>query len=689
MSAGGSRSLPSLRRLLLLSHIGLTLATVSVALLAGGMALRAALLQEGEARVEIAAVEALRRVEDSRRELGVVARLLSERPTLVRLIRQRRTAEAHEFLGTYARSARLDHVRIERGDELLIEIGTPPPQLGLEGLQFDHRGNVTWRVVTRGIDDLPGVRIWLGQKLPLRTLVTARDRPVAVDLWSPERVREPGAEINPHLASLRHVFATGQRELVTALPEYAALRLEPLRSREGEVVAVLSVGLPRSDVNQEIAGWFGLFALGLGTLAVLAALLSTRLSARISRPFAELAIASHRLGVGDLRTALPAAPRQRPLAEADALLRSLDSMRLNLLELSEREQARRRELDAILDGVDEGIIAIDAERRIQYANRRFGEMFPSTGLVGEFCGDVLAPESMDGRRRCEVDCPLLRARQQGTAQSTERCTGGGRLRNLVIHSNAPNGARQVAIVREESPAEASRSMRDAILANLAHEFQTPIAAQVAAIEMLRDHLADSTDPMARALVDSQYRGALRLSQLVENLLDSVRLDSGEMRLRREPVDLPTVVNDALTLMRPLLDQRDQRVIAELPGNERVVVGDPQRLVQIVVNLLANANKFAPDQSRIWLELLWGDRFVSLWVEDEGPGLPAFASKSDLFAPFRRSPSEEPVARGTGLGLAIVRALVEKHGGEIVVASPRHQKGARFGIVLPIAEANDR
>ncbi len=683
MKGKGARDLPSLHRLLLQSHLGLTLSVVSVALLVGGLALRAAMLQQGEAQVEIATVEAMTRIEDSRRQLGLVARLLGERPTLVRLLRQRQSAQAREFLETYARSARIDHIRIEQGDVQLIEVGRAPPMPAIEGLQLHPDDDTPWRVISRDYESLGGARLWLAQRLPSRALISERESPLTVALWSPDCLLNPTEPLTPLLTSLRHVLATGERELVTSLPEYAALRLEALRSREGDVVAVLAVGLPRTEVNRQIAGWFGVFALGLGALAVVSILLSARLSRRISQPFAELARASHRLGLGDLGSALPSASRQRPLAEADALLRSLDSMRLNLLELSEREQARRRELDAVLDGVDEGIVAIDAERRIQYANRRFGELFAEQELVGRFCGDVLQPEPVDGQRRCDVDCPLLRARQHGTAQQTERCLGGGRLRNLVIHSNASTGARQVAIVREETAMEASRSMRDAILANLAHEFQTPLAAQVAAVELLRDHLDDSPDSFAKRLVDSQYRGALRLSQLVENLLDSVRLDSGEMRLRRAPVELPNVVREALALMQPLLDQRDQQVIATLTDDPRIVQGDSQRLVQVVVNLLANANKFAPDQSRIWLELLWGDQFVSLWVEDEGPGLPPFASKADLFAPFRRSPSEEPIARGTGLGLAIVRALVEKQGGEVVVATPRHRNGARFGIVLPI------
>ena len=683
MKAESPKRLPTLNRLLLQSHLGLTLALVAVALLIGGWALRAALLDQATAQVEIAAINALRQLDDNRRELTVVARLLGERPTLTRLLRQKRIKEAEVFLDTYARSARLHHARIEQDGKILVETGTPPPQPGIEGLQFAAVDDTPWRVVGGQIEGQAGVRLWLSQKVPSRALVADRDSRLAVTLWSPDRLLAADANTDRALAALRHVLATGERELVTDLPEFAAVRMEPLRTREGDVAAVLSVGVSRDTVRREVAGWFGLLSLGVVGLAVLVAALSARLAGHISRPFAELASRSYRLGFGNLDAELPA--QQYSLAEADALLRNLEGMRVNLLHITERERARREELDGVLNSVDEGIVVLDGERRIRYANQQFQQLFDGQDVVGKHCSEVLHPNTGTENHRCDAECPLIRARQHGVAQVAELRLGDSRVHNLVMHSAFASDSRQVAIVREETPAEASRSMRDAILANLAHEFQTPLAAQVAAVELLRDHLRDSADGHARRLVDAQYRGVLRLSQLVENLLDSVRLDSGEMRLRREVVDLPGVVRDALALMQPLLDQRDQQIVASLPVPPRPIIGDAQRLVQVVVNLLANANKFAPDQSRIWLEVVWGDQYVSLWVEDEGAGLPPFANKADLFAPFRRSPNEEPSARGSGLGLAIVRALVEKHGGEVVVASPRHGSGARFGIVLPFAD----
>jgi K+-sensing histidine kinase KdpD len=286
---------------------------------------------------------------------------------------------------------------------------------------------------------------------------------------------------------------------------------------------------------------------------------------------------------------------------------------------------------------------------------------------------VLHPASANERSHAQPDGlpPLERY----------RATGGSRtltLRQLGV------GPRRLVVLREENALEAARAMRDRILANLSHEFQTPLSAQIASVELLRDHLQRSDDKVAMRLADAQFRGAMRLSQLVENLLDSVRIESGQMRLRSQPVDLAAVLEEAIELMQPLIDQRDQRVIADIrPGP--LFTGDGPRLLSVVVNLLANANKFAPDQTAIRIGTRWSADHVAVWVEDEGPGLPAAHRARDLFAPFRRAPDDEPDQRGTGLGLAIVHAIVTAHGGEVRV-DRAVERGARIGIVLPLRPA---
>ena len=677
-----------LSRLLVLSHVGLVLLLAALLLATGANTIHSAIQERAQAQATQAAADALARLDDQRRDVMVVAGLLTERPTLQGYLRANRRTAAGEFIDTFRQTARVDYLLVENDGHTFAEVGDAPPDRSRSGLQVGAGGNDFWLVEARAMPR--DARVVVARRLSGQALASGsaveRIRLHAIAALSRTPAGATGGTDVDVLDALRHVRATGIAESVGPIGDHAVLRIEPVREAPGaEVEALLAVSIPREVVTGDTLAWLAAFALGSLAVATIAASLAAWLARRIAQPFARLAMAAERLGVGDLETPIEVPATE--LAEPVALARGLDSMRRQVRALADQERRQRQELDAVLDGVGDGIVAVDATQAIRYANRSFLQLVgrPEADVLGMPFTEVLKPLPADNAAigQAPPPDPLQLARDNRISHTTGRYLVGGQPRRLVLRSTSPFGERQVAIIREETTAEAARAMRDAIVANLSHEFQTPLAAQIASVELLRDHLSAGSDPVAMRLVESQFRGALRLSQLVDNLLDSVRIESGEMRLRRERIDLVALVEDAVELMRPLTSQRDQHVVLTLPHGDRRLMGDPQRLSQVAVNLLANANKFAPDQSSIWVEVAWGEDTVSLWIEDEGPGLPPLARRADLFAPFRRAPDQEPSQRGTGLGLAIVRALVERHGGEVVLADPRHRKGARFGVVLPL------
>jgi signal transduction histidine kinase len=292
---------------------------------------------------------------------------------------------------------------------------------------------------------------------------------------------------------------------------------------------------------------------------------------------------------------------------------------------------------------------------------------------------VLKPRDQDGRRLCDVHCPILQARSDGTAKAVEQlAAGGGDLRTTVITSAAPVEGLQVQVIRDETELEAVRRARDSVLANISHEFRTPLAAQLASIELLLDGLDHMPRPQQRELVSSLERGTLRLTQLIDNLLESVRIESGQLAIRQQSVALAEVIEDAQALVGSLLAQRRQRLTVSLPEELPPVNGDKTRLTQVFVNLLANANKFAPEDSVIWVGAEASPGVVRAWVEDEGPG--PLAASEELFARFRRGGEPEPA--GLGLGLWLVKSIIERHGGS--VAFERTAAGrTRFTLTLPV------
>jgi signal transduction histidine kinase len=286
------------------------------------------------------------------------------------------------------------------------------------------------------------------------------------------------------------------------------------------------------------------------------------------------------------------------------------------------------------------VFAVDAQRNVRYLNPQAARMLgvEPAAAVGRFCGDVLRPCGADGQRPCETACPIIAARQAGKSQATELLeTSSGALRTVVITSAGLVDGLQVQVMRDETELEAVRRARDSILANISHEFRTPLAAQQASIELLRDGLADMPREKLEELVDSLQRGTLRLTRLIDNLLESVRIESGQLGIRRQPVELAQVVEDAQELIAGLLTQRHQALTVDIPGDLPLVQGDAQRLAQVVTNLLANANKFGPEGSEIVVGAASGDEGVSLWVEDAGPGVPDSGRGLDLRAllPLRR------------------------------------------------------
>lgn len=661
----------TLSRLLLTSHVGLVLLFAALLLASAVGTLRNAVQGQARSEAEDVAGLASRNLRDGLRELNVTADILADQPTLRFYLQRGQLTKARTLLERFHRTSTVPFLRVQTRGRLLSSHGDAPPQTA-PGLWFDAEGR-PWRVVEREIGGVDQARLIMAEPLSSRLMVNPNDADIRLRLHPLRLKPEP---TDPWRQALYRVSRSGEAETVDGLLGDAAVRLVPLREPTGQLSAVLVAEIGQPWVARRLLEWLAAFGLALLLTAVIAIAVAWYVAARIARPFTGLAQAAEQLGSGDLITPIPAPDTS--LAEPLALGRSLEDMRQRVGELTAAERRQRDELDAVLDGVDEGIVSLDAKRRILYANRQFSALLGEErdSLLGRGIDEVLLPLHSDTNEQ-STDTIRLAA--------PERFTPAGRIRPLSLRRLPASEARQIWLVRDENAAEAARGMRDRILANLSHEFQTPLSAQLAAIELLRDHLRAQGDDVATHLADAQYRGTLRLSQMVDNLLDSVRIETGEMRLRRQPLDLAVIVEEAIGLMRPLTDQRGQRIEADV-AHGPALIGDAQRLFSVVVNLLANANKFAPDDSTLWVDLQWSEDAVTLWVEDEGPGLPSGTSHSDLFAPFKRSPHEEPSQRGTGLGLTIVHAIVSAHGGEVRIAAAQRRSGARLGIVLPLKES---
>ncbi|WP_225410222.1 PAS domain S-box protein [Stigmatella hybrida] len=235
--------------------------------------------------------------------------------------------------------------------------------------------------------------------------------------------------------------------------------------------------------------------------------------------------------------------------------------------------------------------------------------------------------------------------------------------------------------REE--AEEANRLKDEFLATVSHELRTPLTAMLGWVQMLRMGTLPAAKH-ARAL-ETVERNARAQGQLIEDLLDVSRIMSGKLKLEVMPVEVSVVVEQALESVQPAAAAKGIRIQAALDSTGHVM-GDAQRLQQVVWNLLSNAVKFTAKGGRIQVLVERRDSSVDITVADTGRGIPE-KFLPHVFDRFRQADgSTTRSAGGLGLGLSIVRHLVELHGGTVQALSEGEGKGATFIVTLPMSVA---
>ncbi len=219
-----------------------------------------------------------------------------------------------------------------------------------------------------------------------------------------------------------------------------------------------------------------------------------------------------------------------------------------------------------------------------------------------------------------------------------------------------------------------------ILSVLAHELRNPLAPIRNGVELLR---SICSDPQQTQVVEMVSRQVVHLTRLLDDVLDAARLRRGLISLQKQSVDISALVVDALEAIRPSMDARRQNLLVSLPATAVQMHCDPTRLMQVLQNLLNNANRFTAEGGTICITTSVADGQLSIEVSDNGEGIdPDLLPR--LFNVFAQG--EQPLHRpqgGLGMGLAIARNIVEMHEGTIVADSAGRGRGSQFTMRLPI------
>ncbi|MGE5141566.1 MAG: ATP-binding protein, partial [Rudaea sp.] len=223
-------------------------------------------------------------------------------------------------------------------------------------------------------------------------------------------------------------------------------------------------------------------------------------------------------------------------------------------------------------------------------------------------------------------------------------------------------------------------LKEQMLANVPHELKTPLAAIAASMEMLRQYEATLTPEERTRLLDSLHRSVVRLQFLIDNMLDAASIQAGRFRIQPEPVSILAMIEEARLFLQPLLHQKGQSLNVIASGNGARVCADPQRVEQVLINLISNANKYGDANSAIQVETQRGQDYMCVQIRNGGAPVPPEVQRS-IFDRFARNPLTAQV-NGSGLGLAIARTIVEMHNGEIELTSSA-ENGTTVRFTLPL------
>lgn len=621
-------------------------------------------------------------------ELHHLAILTAQRPTLHQLLVRGERDPLFAYLTTLQQSLAIDWIAVYHPDgQPLVQTGTTAPEVDLNsvenGYQVDLSGPepLAWLLAQYPLNGIEGhVEGYIGVGLLLdREFVSGlRDRTgLEQNLWTNGQLFASSL-VSPPTIPCPDGAGAAPRTFQAAGSTYYGLCI-PLSDAGLQAEVLLDV----SDVRAIESQFIGTLSVSILIIIVLASLLGVVWAGRISHPLAHLVQAASAMQEGELARSLAV---ETPVREVAALGEALERVRVDL-QLTLAELRREKDwTDHLLEAIVEGIVTLDRRGRITFFSHGAEQItgWRRDEVLGKTCDQVFRVRETDspfsqlipapGRRR-KISVELRDGRQAILAVTGAR-----------LLPSAGGDARVALVFRDISEEEAVHRLLGQFLANVAHEFRTPLSALAASVELLIDQAPELSAAELGELLGSLHLGVLGLQRLIDNLLECASLETGHFRVHPRPSHLNNILAEAIRTLQPLLDKRHQRLVIGWPAVMPPIYADPRRTVQVLVNLLSNASQYGPDEAEIQVGAAVKGDWVRVTIADSGPGVPE-EYRADLFRRFARPhPEHDRGYGGVGLGLSVVKGIVEAHGGQVGVEN-RPGGGAVFWFSLPVANAD--
>jgi PAS domain S-box-containing protein len=360
-------------------------------------------------------------------------------------------------------------------------------------------------------------------------------------------------------------------------------------------------------------------------------------------------------------------------------------------EVTEQVQAKRAllESEAVLRTVTNeaqvGLVMVNKERRYLFANHAYIEILglPDENIVGKRVADVLA--KIYGQVSPLLDRAFAGEHVTYELRIPEHPKGGERFYEVVCQPRVKNGNDPyvIVVVIDVTERKKAERLKDEYLAMLAHELRNPLAPMLNAANLILR--LGSTNPKVKRASEIMMRQVTHMARLLDDLLDVSRIARGKIILRKERFDLVELLRNAHEDHRSSIEGAGLSFRASLPDDALYVYADKTRLLQVVSNLLQNANKFTPAGGAVHLDLVREKSQVVIRVRDTGIGMPP-ELLHEIFEPFvQAATSLDRSKGGLGLGLALAKGIVQLHGGTIAAHSEGKGAGSTFEVKVPLAD----
>jgi two-component system phosphate regulon sensor histidine kinase PhoR len=461
--------------------------------------------------------------------------------------------------------------------------------------------------------------------------------------------------------STRYSITLGVRMMYVAVPI----------TDQSNIVGVARVALPLVAVEGLISRVTLIVILATVVTAALAIVAAALIARATTRPIREITKASKRIAAGELGQKIPIRTRD----ETGHLAQAFNEMSLSLNKLVGDISTERTKLQTVLSNMADGVIMTDAQGRVVMANQAAERLFNFQEK------DAIGMPLIEAVRDHEAHEILKLCLSTSQTQSSQFESGVSKrfLRAIAIPIAQGGLSGPLLLFQDLTELRNLQTMRRELVGNISHELRTPIAGIKAMVETLRGGAIDDKEAAIDFLtrIDNEVD---RLAQMVSELTELSRIETGRAELRMSPVNLNLLVQEVIAQLNTLAQRQPVAITADLVTDLPIIKADRDRIRQTLTNLAHNAIKFNHPGGRVTIATKVDGESVTVSVSDTGIGI----SKEDLphvFERFYKVDKARPTG-GSGLGLAIAKHVVQAHGGRIWARS-EEGTGSTFSFSLPI------